>query len=162
MNQANGMLGKHAIVIGGSIGGLLTARVLRNFFAKVTIVERDSFSENYEPRKACPGKKCPRDLWRRYSGDQSAVSRILRYSRVNRFRRLRFLQRPVLVPWRRLEGASQTGLNLVLAKSAIFRVEFAPTVAKRYRHPDSRKMFRRWPDRECGQLSYHRRRNSPL
>jgi 2-polyprenyl-6-methoxyphenol hydroxylase-like FAD-dependent oxidoreductase len=48
------MLGKHAIVIGGSLGGLLTARVLREFFEQVTIVERDALSENCEPRKGVP------------------------------------------------------------------------------------------------------------
>lgn len=32
---------QHAIVIGGSIAGLTTARVLRNHFAQVTIIERD-------------------------------------------------------------------------------------------------------------------------
>ena len=31
----------HAIVIGGSMAGLLTARVLSDHFARVTIVERD-------------------------------------------------------------------------------------------------------------------------
>jgi 2-polyprenyl-6-methoxyphenol hydroxylase-like FAD-dependent oxidoreductase len=50
-------LGKHAIVVGGSIGGLLTARVLSKHFDQVTIVERDSFSENYEPRKGVPQGK---------------------------------------------------------------------------------------------------------
>lgn len=48
------MLGNHAIVIGGSMGGLMTARVLRDHFQQVTIVERDALSENDEPRKGVP------------------------------------------------------------------------------------------------------------
>jgi 2-polyprenyl-6-methoxyphenol hydroxylase-like FAD-dependent oxidoreductase len=48
------MLGQHAIVIGGSMGGLLTARVLSEYFQQVTIVERDVVSENCEPRKGVP------------------------------------------------------------------------------------------------------------
>ena len=54
MGDSNRTLGKHAIVIGGSIGGLLTARVLRSHFEHVTIIERDSFSTNYQPRKGVP------------------------------------------------------------------------------------------------------------
>ena len=57
MSESNHRLGKHAIVIGGSICGLLTARVLRSHFEQVTVVERDSFSTNYEPRKGVPQGK---------------------------------------------------------------------------------------------------------
>ena len=57
MSESNRRFGKHAIVIGGSIGGLLTARVLREHFEQVTIIERDSFSTNYEPRKGVPQGK---------------------------------------------------------------------------------------------------------
>ena len=57
MNQPNGRLGKRAIVIGGSIGGLLTARVLRDFFTEVTIIERDACSDDFEPRKGVPQGK---------------------------------------------------------------------------------------------------------
>ena len=34
---------RHAIVIGGSMGGLLAARVLSEYFERVTIVDRDRF-----------------------------------------------------------------------------------------------------------------------
>lgn len=37
-------LGEHAVVLGGSIAGLLAARVLTDSFARVTIVERDVLS----------------------------------------------------------------------------------------------------------------------
>jgi 2-polyprenyl-6-methoxyphenol hydroxylase-like FAD-dependent oxidoreductase len=45
---------KHAIVIGASIGGLLTARVLSNHFRYVTILEKDIVSQNPESRKGQP------------------------------------------------------------------------------------------------------------
>jgi phytoene dehydrogenase-like protein len=34
-------LGKHAIVIGASIGGLLAARALADYYDEVTVLERD-------------------------------------------------------------------------------------------------------------------------
>ncbi|NND96755.1 MAG: hypothetical protein HKN47_05430 [Pirellulaceae bacterium] len=54
MTDAKPNLGDHAIVIGGSVGGLLTARVLRQHFSRVTIVERDTMSDECEPRKGVP------------------------------------------------------------------------------------------------------------
>ncbi|MBV7332300.1 FAD-dependent monooxygenase [Chloroflexi bacterium TSY] len=45
---------EHAIVIGGSIAGLLTARVLANFFANVTVIERDILPETPTFRKGAP------------------------------------------------------------------------------------------------------------
>jgi 2-polyprenyl-6-methoxyphenol hydroxylase-like FAD-dependent oxidoreductase len=44
----------HAIVIGGSMAGLLTARVLANHFARVTLIERDPFGDGPESRKGQP------------------------------------------------------------------------------------------------------------
>src|SRR5262245_11621276 len=46
--------GRHAVVIGGSIAGLLAGRVLADHFSQVTIVERDAFVEAAEPRKGVP------------------------------------------------------------------------------------------------------------
>jgi 2-polyprenyl-6-methoxyphenol hydroxylase-like FAD-dependent oxidoreductase len=43
-----GRLGEHAVVIGGSIAGLISARVLADYFERVTILERD----HIEPRPA--------------------------------------------------------------------------------------------------------------
>lgn len=48
------ILGDRAIVIGGSIAGFLTAKVLTNYFQQVTIVERDPFPNQPEPRKGIP------------------------------------------------------------------------------------------------------------
>ncbi|SAK91015.1 Putative epoxidase LasC [Caballeronia pedi] len=47
-------LGEHAIVIGGSMGGLLAARVLSEFHAIVTVLERDAFPLADTPRKGVP------------------------------------------------------------------------------------------------------------
>lgn len=49
INQTN-----HAMVIGGSMAGLLTARVLSDHFAQVTIVERDPVHDEPESRKGQP------------------------------------------------------------------------------------------------------------
>ncbi|NEN88764.1 MAG: FAD-dependent monooxygenase [Okeania sp. SIO3H1] len=45
ISQQQPTKGNHAIVIGGSIAGLLAGRILTNHFQQVTIVERDRFPE---------------------------------------------------------------------------------------------------------------------
>jgi 2-polyprenyl-6-methoxyphenol hydroxylase-like FAD-dependent oxidoreductase len=45
---------QHAIVIGASIGGLLTARALADHYAQVTVLERDTFPAPGENRKGVP------------------------------------------------------------------------------------------------------------
>jgi 2-polyprenyl-6-methoxyphenol hydroxylase-like FAD-dependent oxidoreductase len=45
---------KRAVVVGGSLGGLLAARVLSDHFADVTIVERDSLPDGADFRPAVP------------------------------------------------------------------------------------------------------------
>ncbi len=49
VNQA-----KHAIIIGGSIAGLLAAKVLTKHFERVTIVEQDKFPDQPEHRQSIP------------------------------------------------------------------------------------------------------------
>lgn len=44
----------HAVVIGGSVAGLLCARVLSDHFARVTVLERDPRPDGPEPRKGAP------------------------------------------------------------------------------------------------------------
>jgi 2-polyprenyl-6-methoxyphenol hydroxylase-like FAD-dependent oxidoreductase len=46
--------GGHALVVGGSIAGLFVARVLAEYFERVTLIERDSFTESPEFRKGVP------------------------------------------------------------------------------------------------------------
>ncbi|MFH8371574.1 FAD-dependent oxidoreductase [Streptomyces sp. NPDC018031] len=46
--------GRHAVVIGGSVAGLLAAHVLAEHAERVTIVERDRFPEGPEPRAGVP------------------------------------------------------------------------------------------------------------
>ena len=43
-------LGEHAVVIGGSIAGLLAARALSDHFARVTVLERDPISADPQAR----------------------------------------------------------------------------------------------------------------
>jgi glycine/D-amino acid oxidase-like deaminating enzyme len=45
---------QHAIVIGGSMAGLLAARVLSEHFERVTIIERDVLIDDAQPRKGVP------------------------------------------------------------------------------------------------------------
>jgi len=47
-------IGQHAVVIGASMGGLLAARALSEFFGTVTILERDAFPPSDIPRKGVP------------------------------------------------------------------------------------------------------------
>ncbi|HTU93826.1 MAG TPA: hypothetical protein VMF69_27345 [Gemmataceae bacterium] len=54
LNAAARRLGEKAVVIGGSIGGLLSARVLSDYFDRVAIVECDRIPETPEPRKSVP------------------------------------------------------------------------------------------------------------
>ncbi len=44
----------HALVIGGSLSGLLAARVLADHFSQVTIVERDELPDGPQPRQGAP------------------------------------------------------------------------------------------------------------
>lgn len=46
--------GRHAVVLGGSLAGLLAARILAEHFEKVTILERDAYLETTEVRKGMP------------------------------------------------------------------------------------------------------------
>ena len=47
-------LGKQAIVIGASMGGLLAARALTDYYDEVTVLERDVLPKTHEPRKGVP------------------------------------------------------------------------------------------------------------
>jgi flavin-dependent dehydrogenase len=47
-------LGQHAVVIGGSMAGLMTARVLADYFASVTVLERDHLEEQPALHKSIP------------------------------------------------------------------------------------------------------------
>jgi 2-polyprenyl-6-methoxyphenol hydroxylase-like FAD-dependent oxidoreductase len=45
---------QQAIVIGGSIAGMLAARVLADHFERVTIIDRDALPDSPEPRRGAP------------------------------------------------------------------------------------------------------------
>src|SRR6185312_15518358 len=47
-------LGEHAVVLGGSLAGLLVARVLADFYENITVVERDVLSNNPGQRRGVP------------------------------------------------------------------------------------------------------------
>ncbi len=52
----------HAVVIGGGMAGLLAARVLTNYFERVTLIERDRFPDIPEPRQGIPQSYHPHVL----------------------------------------------------------------------------------------------------
>jgi flavin-dependent dehydrogenase len=47
-------LGQYAVVIGGSLAGLMTARVLADHFDQVTVLERDPIDERPAVHKSIP------------------------------------------------------------------------------------------------------------
>jgi 2-polyprenyl-6-methoxyphenol hydroxylase-like FAD-dependent oxidoreductase len=47
-------LGQHAVVLGASMGGLLAARVLADFYGSVTVVERDVLPDDPANRRGVP------------------------------------------------------------------------------------------------------------
>lgn len=65
---------RHAVVIGGSLAGLLAARVLAEHAEKVTVVERDRFPEGPDPR---PGVPQGRHLHVLIAGGQQAFDELL-------------------------------------------------------------------------------------
>lgn len=56
------IIGERAIVIGGSIAGLLAARILADYFAEVIIVERDKLPQLPQPRQGVPQSLQPHIL----------------------------------------------------------------------------------------------------
>lgn len=57
--------GGHALVLGGSLAGLLAARVLARHFQRVTVVERDAFPSDTSVRKGVPQASHVHALMRR-------------------------------------------------------------------------------------------------
>jgi 2-polyprenyl-6-methoxyphenol hydroxylase-like FAD-dependent oxidoreductase len=52
-------VGEHALVLGASIAGLLTARVLSDHFDRVTVVERDVLPDGADHRRGVPQDRQP-------------------------------------------------------------------------------------------------------
>src|SRR6478736_10364428 len=55
-------LGERAVVLGASMGGLLAARVLADFFETVTVVERDVLPDEPANRRGVPQGRHPHAL----------------------------------------------------------------------------------------------------
>ena len=66
-------LGEHAIVIGASMGGLLAARALSDFYTTVTVLERDAFPAADTPRKGVPQGRHIHGLLARGSADTRGI-----------------------------------------------------------------------------------------
>lgn len=55
-------VGSHAVVVGGSIAGLLAARVLSDSYERVTVIDRDELPDRNEHRRAVPQGRQPHAL----------------------------------------------------------------------------------------------------
>jgi 2-polyprenyl-6-methoxyphenol hydroxylase-like FAD-dependent oxidoreductase len=64
----------HAVVIGGSMAGILAARVLRDRFDQVTVVERDLLPDGPDVRKGVPQARHLHAFW---AGGMEVVERLL-------------------------------------------------------------------------------------
>src|SRR5215203_1243486 len=53
-NEGSADSGRHAVVVGGSIGGMLAARVLADHFDRITLIERDHLPEGAANRPGVP------------------------------------------------------------------------------------------------------------
>lgn len=73
-------VGEHAVVVGGSMAGLIAGRVLADAFERVTVIERDAFPDDPRPRRGVPqgnhvhamleaGRDTLEDLFPGYSDD---------------------------------------------------------------------------------------------
>jgi 2-polyprenyl-6-methoxyphenol hydroxylase-like FAD-dependent oxidoreductase len=60
-------VGEHAVVLGASMGGLLAARVLSDFYRNVTVVERDVLPTEVAQRRGVPQGHHVHALWPRGS-----------------------------------------------------------------------------------------------
>src|SRR5688500_2601312 len=52
--RTGAFVGGHAVVIGGSLAGMLAARVLAEHFSRVTLLERDIYPGTAEARTGVP------------------------------------------------------------------------------------------------------------
>src|SRR6476469_1767327 len=57
-----GAVGRQAVVLGASVGGLLAARVLADSFASVTVIERDVLPDGAATRRGAPQARHPHAL----------------------------------------------------------------------------------------------------
>ncbi len=71
---SGGGRGRHAVVVGGSLAGLLAAHVLAGYADRVTLVERDRFPDGCEPRPGVPQGRHPHVL---LEGGQVAMESLL-------------------------------------------------------------------------------------
>ncbi|MEI8409468.1 MULTISPECIES: FAD-dependent oxidoreductase [unclassified Kribbella] len=65
---------RHAVVIGGSMAGILTARVLSEHFDEVTVIERDQLPDGPDVRKGVPQARHLHAFW---AGGMEVVERLL-------------------------------------------------------------------------------------
>ena len=67
-------LGNHAVVIGGSLAGILSARVLWDYYDRVTVIERDKIPDSTDPRDGVPQGRHVHVI---YGGGANAIEGLL-------------------------------------------------------------------------------------
>ncbi|MGX1133957.1 flavin-dependent dehydrogenase [Streptomyces glaucescens] len=72
--EGGGRGGRHAVVVGGSLAGLLAAHVLAGYADRVTVVERDRFPDGAKSRPGVPQSRHPHVL---LEGGQVALESLL-------------------------------------------------------------------------------------
>ena len=108
-------IGDHAVVLGASIAGLLTARVLTDAYARVTLVDRDELPETPAPSQRPPGPSHPCPRGTRPTGPGGAVSRSHRRTGRRWSTRRGHAGRRALLPRRPPTPQAHTGLLLLCA-----------------------------------------------
>src|SRR5690349_7189059 len=95
-------IGKEAIVIGASMGGLLVARALADYYDTVTILERDALPKTQDAQRRSTRTPCSRSSRTRARGAGAAFSWVERGSCRSRGNLRRRRRRSSLVQLRRL------------------------------------------------------------
>ena len=65
----------HAVVLGGSIAGLLAARVLAETYSQVTVLDRDALATGVAPRRGAPQGRSDIGRLRPTSGSHAGLRR---------------------------------------------------------------------------------------
>jgi glycine/D-amino acid oxidase-like deaminating enzyme len=61
---SSGRIGDHVLVLGASMAGLLTARVLADRYGQVTVIDRDQLPQTGSHRRGVPHGPTPMRCWR--------------------------------------------------------------------------------------------------
>ncbi|MGB0920522.1 MAG: NAD(P)/FAD-dependent oxidoreductase [Alphaproteobacteria bacterium] len=109
--------GEHALVIGGSLGGLCTAQVLSKYFQRVTVVDKDAFPAGADHRPGVPQSQHPHAM---LHGGRLALEKLFPGFEKNLLDRGGLALEPgrhmaVLQPWGWVQAAEDTPFNILFS-----------------------------------------------